>query len=337
MTEDPERLRQGPRFWGALAVFATISAALAAASLAGTFFEDYTVWFRLLGLGGILICFVIGLLALALEPLRRFSGYLGRGIRASVTFIRENLLLVASVMIVTLLLWRLFYLSPDTALFSIVSLLVVGCMGMTVGLIRLLASTRPSFLGLPLRAEESREAPAVPKGLWSYDFIEYFDDPSTIKSYEEPWNIQVKRRAQSVGMVRPAIFEHPRSSGQTVLTYVIEQIPEHVGEVQLEFFTGILDELWNEATGQFEEASQFHTVAGNRIEFEIWVNEGRVFREVRDEVGWSEFKRVSGLTPFSGALEVSFRTDALGNPYWNWAAWGEARLVEVKPPSSAAG
>ncbi len=183
----------------------------------------------------------------------------------------------------------------------------------------------------------SREEPALTNGPWLYEFIEHFNDPTTIKSYEASWHIQVKRKAQSLGIIKPAIFEHPRIYGRTVLTYLVEEIPGHVREVQLEFFTGILDELRNEATGQLEEVSQFHIVPGNRIRFEVWVNEGLVFPEERDTVGWSELKRVGPLVPVSNRLEVSFRTDAMGHPQWNWAAWGEPRLVEVKATSSATG
>jgi hypothetical protein len=137
-----------------------------------------------------------------------------------------------------------------------------------------------------------------------------------------------------MGEVKPAIFAHRGEHADTILTYQVENIPGHV---QLEFFTGILDIRRDEKTGQLQEVSQFHTVPGNRIRFKIWVNEGRVFEEERRAVGWSEFKQVRDLEPFNNRLVVSFRTDAMGDPRWNWAAWGEPRLVEVKPTSSVAG
>jgi len=246
----------------------------------------------------------------------------------AIRFVLQNPLFLASLAAVCVLLYLLQRQIQDLLVAGIATGLVLGIVCMALAAVRLLAITRPSSLGLLVRVEERLGTPAVPKGLWHYDFIKHFNDPTTRKSYEKPEHIQVMQRALAVATVKPAIFQHPRAYGQTVLTYVVEQIPGHVGEVQLEFFTGILDKTHDETTGQ-EQVSGFHTVSGNKIEFEIWVSEGRVFREVRDEVGWSEFKRVPGLTPFSGALEVSFRTDAKGEPRWNWAVWGEPRLVEV--------
>jgi len=250
--------------------------------------------------------------------------------KTAVRFIRQNALLVGSLLLAAGLICFLLQRTQDIVLAGAAAGLVLTTIGIAVGVVRLLAITRPQFVGLPVRVEEAWETPAVPKGLWSYDFIEHFNDATTRKSAEQAHHIQVMQKAQSLGIARPAIFEHPRAYGQTVLTYVVEGIPEGIQEVKLEFLTGILDVLP-------EETSQFHKVPDNRIEFEIWVNEGRVFREVRDQVGWSEFKHVPGLRPSSGALEVSFRTDAKGNPHWNWAAWGEPKLVGVKPTSSAAG
>lgn len=149
MMETLKRLRQSSGFWGALGVFAVIFIGLTAASFTGTFLEPYTVRFRLVGVGGMFVCFVIAVVVLAVEPLWTFGRYLSRAIRASAAFVRENLLLAASLVTVALLLWRLFHLGLDLAVFSIVPLLVVACIAMTVGLIRLLATTRPSFLGLP--------------------------------------------------------------------------------------------------------------------------------------------------------------------------------------------
>jgi len=152
MIETLNRLRQSAVFWGALGVFAMIFIGLTAASLRGTFLEDYAVQFRLVGVVGMFACFIIGLLVVAVEPLTRFSRYLGRGIRALARFARENLLVVVPLIASIFLLWRLFDLAHNPAVFSMVSLLVVACIAMTVGLIRLVAIAQPSFLGLPVRA-----------------------------------------------------------------------------------------------------------------------------------------------------------------------------------------
>lgn len=240
---------------------------------------------------------------------------------------KQNALLVASLIVAVGLLYLLLQRTQDRGLAAAIGGLMLAATGIALGAVRIVAVTRPSFLGLP----------AAPTDVWCYDFIEHFDDPSTIKSYEHSWNISVKRRAPSLGIVKPAIFEHPRSHGYTVLTYIVEQIPERVREVQLEFFTGILDEAYDEKTGQLQERSQFHTVPLNKIRFEIWVNEGLVFHETRDAVGWSEFKHIGGLVPVNNRLDVSFRTDAMGDPRWNWAVWAEPKLSESRFNSSAAG
>jgi len=240
-------------------------------------------------------------------------------------FIEEHPLFAASLAAVCLLLYLLERQIQSVAATAIATGLVIATVCLALGAGRLILTTRRSFLGLPRLPEEP----------WRFDFIDHFDDPSTTKSCGQPWEIQVKQEAHSVGIVKRAIFEHPPAAGKTVLTYMVEQLPHDLGELQLEFFVGVLDEGFDEKTGVLQETSRFDTVQGNRITFEIWVNEGLVFLEERDSVGWSEFKSVSPVVPIENRLIVSFRTDAMGHPEWNWAAWGEPRLTRLRAKSSA--
>jgi hypothetical protein len=234
-------------------------------------------------------------------------------------FMKQHPLFAGSLVAVCLLLYLLQRQIQDIVLTGIATGLALATICLALGAIRLLRTTRPSYLGLSF----------VPSEHWCYDFIEHFDDPTTTKSCQQGSQIQVEKKAQSLGIVKPAIFEHPPLSGKTALTYVIDQVPYHVHKVKLEFFSAILDEMRDETTSELIEVSRFHTVAGNRIWFEICVDEGLVFHEERASIGWSELKSVGPLVPVNNRLNVSFRTDALGHPEWNWAAWGEPRLIDI--------
>jgi len=140
-----ERLKELLPLWTVLAFFAAGFGALGSISPEGTPFEDYAGTLHMVCYGAVVVCLIIGVLALILERLRRFSKYLGRGIGACAKFVRENALLVAALVAVALFLWRLFDLGRDPAVFSIVPLLVVACIALTIGLIRLLVFwTRPA-------------------------------------------------------------------------------------------------------------------------------------------------------------------------------------------------
>jgi len=131
-----ERLREIAPLWGLLGFFAAGLLAVSQIPLEGTGFEIYATQVPLLCLVGILICLGIGLLALVVERLRRFSRYLGRVIRTSTRFVLENLL-VASTLLSILLFVALARAIGSYPILAIAVGLALANLGMIIGMLRI--------------------------------------------------------------------------------------------------------------------------------------------------------------------------------------------------------
>lgn len=306
-----ERLKELLPLWTVLAFFAAGFGALGSISPEGTPFENHAATLRMVCYGAVVVCLVIGGLALILERLQRFSKDLGRGIGACAKFVRENALFVAALVAVTLLLWRLFGLGRDPAVFSIVPLLVVACIALTIGLIRLLAMARPSFLGLA----------AARTDLWRYDFIDHFAEANQRR--HQGSDIEIHDSAICDNQTMRAIFEHPpdRADKITTLTYGV-MIPSRLSLVELTGFIGI-----EEARPTPEGLVRSKRTLENAVQFKILIDDKEVFQKCKETSQWERFSiLVHGR---DDTLSVSFVTNNLGENAFNWAVWGEPQLIEV--------
>jgi len=129
-------LRELIPLWGVLGFFIAGLAAIARIPLQGTPFERYAAQVPLLCLIGILICLAVGLLALAVERLRRLSRRLARAVKTSARFMLEHLL-VASVLLSILLLVCLARLLGDVAIPAIAVGLALANVGIMIGILRI--------------------------------------------------------------------------------------------------------------------------------------------------------------------------------------------------------
>lgn len=141
-----ERIKELVPLWAVLGFFAAALGALGSIPAEGTPVQDYATYVRMICYGGVLICFLIGVLALVLERLRRFSKYLGRGIRASARFMRDNALLVGFVLFSILLLLLLGRLFDNVAVPAIAAALILANVGITIGILRIV---RPRYASRP--------------------------------------------------------------------------------------------------------------------------------------------------------------------------------------------
>jgi len=298
-----ERLSELVPLWTFLGFLAAAFGALGAMSPEGSLWRRF--WSVL-----VVVCLFIASLAWFLEELRRLSRYLDRGIRALARFARENLLVVVPLMTAIVLLWRLFDLAQNPAVFSIVSLLVVACIAMTVGFIRLLAMTRPSFLGLA----------AARTDLWRYDFIDHFAEAHQ-RRYQGS-DIEMHDSAICDNETMRAIFEHPPDQADlvTTLTYDV-MIPSGLSLIELTGFIGI-EELRPTPEGLVRSTRTLE----NAVQFKILIHDQVRFEKRKETSQWERF---SILLHGRDEISVCFVTNNLGENACNWAVWGEPQLIEV--------
>lgn len=134
-----DELRELAPLWTVLGMVIVGLGAIASIPLRGTAFERYATQVPVLCFIGILICLAVAPLALALEPLRRLSRWLGRVMRTSARFLLENLL-VASVLLNILVLLLLGILLRRAAYAAIAGVLVLANVGLIIGILRTFGS-----------------------------------------------------------------------------------------------------------------------------------------------------------------------------------------------------
>ncbi len=163
---------------------------------------------------------------------------------------------------------------------------------------------------------------------WEYDFTRHLRDQTTKEYATGPPGgkvVKVVTNARSGTDMEQAIFEHPADQGDTIIEYVITGIDRAVTAVKLHGIYGIMEQFTDD-DGKVK-VSRFPHSRGNRVRFEIRVNRQVVFQDDIGNFGWRQLK-VDPFTPQEGSLTVEFRTNNMGDPSWNWAAWSELKLVE---------
>jgi hypothetical protein len=159
---------------------------------------------------------------------------------------------------------------------------------------------------------------------WEYKFADFLDVPTEVLPMSGPdTHVEV---ASCMGVARESIYQHPPPDGKTdAILRFSGQPPGVAGYMVLTFYTGIRDS--RTLADRTIKKSGFVPHKGNRIRFQIYVNRRRVFQEIRDSFEW-RFHALVLPPPANQKYEVEFRTNALGQPHYNWAVWGEPRLAD---------
>lgn len=180
-----------------------------------------------------------------------------------------------------------------------------------------------SLLLTDISKEQTKHIPAeIP-----YDFIDHFYDPTTERHADRAAHIRLLPKGESAYTQRPAIFEHPPTEGDAVLTYHLRDIEGPSKQLGIELHIGIIDKVYDEITEALVDTSDFSSVRSNRIKFMVRLNGENILEEELYEHGW--FRRKKGpISLQDDQLVIQFRTNAMGETRWNWAAWGEPKLVE---------
>ncbi len=146
---------------------------------------------------------------------------------------------------------------------------------------------------------------------WSFDFIEHFAS-SERRAERDPAGLEVKiANATCGGVTRAALWEHPPVSGAAHVGYVVP-IPSNLHGLVLHFSIGIRD-------GAELPADRY-------VAFRLTVNDWKMWSAVKNTHRWDEYE-VTMPELASDVARIEFITDGLGDHRWNWAVWGEPRLV----------
>jgi hypothetical protein len=146
---------------------------------------------------------------------------------------------------------------------------------------------------------------------WTFDFVEKFNE-AKVSAERDRAGMEVKADSAVCAKVsKRALWEHPPLSGAAILSYAVP-IPPHLRALKLKFFVGIRD------------GSQ---LPGDRyVAFRVVVNGWKLWSAIKNSRGWEEYT-VTMPELASDVARIEFQTDGLGDHRWNWAVWGEPRLI----------
>ncbi len=146
---------------------------------------------------------------------------------------------------------------------------------------------------------------------WSYDFLAKFAE-AKISAQRERAGMEVKAEdATCEGMTKRALWEHPPLAGAAIVSYAVP-IPPHLRALKLKFFVGIRD------------GSQLPN--DRYVAFRLVVNNWKLWSVVKNSRAWDEYT-VAMPELASDVARIEFQTDGLGDHRWNWAVWGEPKLI----------
>ena len=233
---------------------------------------------------------------------------------------------------------------PPLVMFGTLILVAIAVVRTRDPLVIILAMTTPLFAWYLLRdrlilclatgtsalaAIPGRFARASQRAPWTYDFIEHLDDESTVR-HEGPGSVVRKvQNAKSHTILPEAIFEHPQNTkGDTKIRFCVAGIDQSVTKLKLQGSYGILEQFVDE--DQHLKESEFPHNTRNRVRFEVWVDQRPILRDERDDYGWVPIESRDPIIPHMGSLVIELRTNCMGDPSYNWAAWGDLKLVKWK-------
>ncbi len=146
---------------------------------------------------------------------------------------------------------------------------------------------------------------------WTFDFVEKFAQ-AKISAQRDRAGMEVKAEdATCDGVTKRALWEHPPLAGAAIVSYAVPMPPRLRG-LKLKFFVGIRD------------GSQLPN--DRYIAFRVLVNNWKLWSAVKNSRGWDEYT-VAMPELASDIARIEFQTDGLGDHRWNWAVWGEPKLI----------
>jgi hypothetical protein len=146
---------------------------------------------------------------------------------------------------------------------------------------------------------------------WSFDFIEQYEQ-AKVSAQRDGAGMEVKVEVATCdGVPRRALWEHPPLSGAAIVSYAVP-IPPQLSALKLCFFVGIRD-------GSLLPNDRY-------VAFRLMVNGWKLWSAVKNARAWDEYTVVMPELA-SDVARIEFQTDGLGDHRWNWAVWGEPRLI----------
>ncbi len=156
-----------------------------------------------------------------------------------------------------------------------------------------------------------REAQKQARSTWTYNFVEHFSD-AECRAERDAAGMEIKIADATCGGVRhAALWEHPPVSGAAKVGYVVP-IPSNLHGLRLRFAIGIRD-------GAQLPPERY-------VAFRVMVNDWKLWSAVKNSHRWDDYELVMPELS-ANVVRIVFITDGLGDHRWNWAVWGEPRLV----------
>ncbi len=148
--------------------------------------------------------------------------------------------------------------------------------------------------------------------VWRDDLVDRFNPGSVSAIGADTAGLEARMgMAVAGGVDRPSLFAHPPVRGECVITFRVP-IPEGVRNARLRFEYAIRD-----GAGIAED---------NLVAFRVRVNGYRVWSSHTNARRWEEAD-ISLPVEAGSMAAIEFRTEALGDHRFTWAAWARPRLV----------
>jgi hypothetical protein len=177
------------------------------------------------------------------------------------------------------------------------------------------ASDFIDFLSWQRRQSFDASAASDPR-VWRADLIDLFPSATVTASAPDGAGLDAHLGlAVAGGVERAAIFAHPPVRGECVITLQLP-IPKDAGQARLRFGYGIRD-----GAGIADD---------NLVAFRVRVNGYRVWSAHTNARRWEDASIALPVEP-GGLAAIEFRTEALGDHRYTWAAWAQPRIVGAPP------
>jgi hypothetical protein len=167
------------------------------------------------------------------------------------------------------------------------------------------------FLAWQRRQTQDASADSDPR-VWRADLIDLFPSASVAASSPDTAGLAAHLGlAIAGGVERAAVFAHPPVRGECIIALQLP-IPDGAGAVRLRFGYGIRD-----GAGIADD---------NLVAFRVRVNGYRVWSAHTNARRWEEADIALPVQAGSMAA-IEFRTEALGDHRYTWAAWAQPRAI----------
>ena len=160
-------------------------------------------------------------------------------------------------------------------------------------------------------ADALTHAPAAGGKIWTFDFVANYTQ-AKVSAQRDRAGMEVRvGEATCGGVTREALWEHPPLTGAASVSYAVP-IPTYLRGINLRFYTGIRD-------GSELPTDRF-------VAFRVMVNGWKLWSAVKNSRAWEGYT-VAMPELASDIARIEFQTDGLGDHRWNWAVWGEPKLI----------